>query len=144
MIFILLPFALFAQNEVHLNGIVFVDGKLSNATGYFESVNSKEKINFSYVIGDFILKKLDYDLLKNLSETDSIYINLEYIPKLYGEVKSYRKKIDYPQILWGSYFVFRITNLKKNKYYFGISSPSIISPFIRKEYYMFDDMYKYK
>jgi hypothetical protein len=133
---------LFSQVN-HINCTIFIDGKLPerctlNQNFSFTDRLGKEKIiNFTYEIGEIIFDTNNYKLFRSLDLKDEIKINITH------KDNNYQSK-DYHGILkveWLSYpyIIIRITNLKKNKYYLGISAPGVISSFIKEEYNMMEE-----
>ncbi len=129
--------------RVRLNIIVFLDGKIIKTRGHFEYKNRKNQINqipFEGTIGEMHLKKNDYNTLKDLKLKDSLCLVINHIPFSNDDIEVYKGKIFYPNSIFNDFTVIRITNLnkRKNNYYFGISTPSVITPFIPQEYNMFE------
>jgi len=129
-----------SQNKYQLNGIVFVDGKLASGDGMFVFSKPNDTINFRYTYGDIIVDSLYYDnLIKRLKNNDSIEVVIQNQKKMYAEFKEYRHFFKYPNSFLGSYFVIRITNLKKGKYLFGITTTYFMDAIDSREYNMFEE-----
>lgn len=134
---------LLAQEQEHINCLVFIDGKLikgidGNIT--YTTDGQKESIKYNATIGEVYLNTEDYEKLKTL---DSKNLTMEMSIKY----TSYHN-IDYEyylpirrEELFSDYLLIRITNLKKKKkkYYVGTSSPIGDMPFIKKEYNMLEE-----
>lgn len=143
LIFILLPFCLLLNaQDKHINCLTFIDGKLpdrSVITGYFEvedSIKNIRKFEFDYHIGEIRLTKKNDDDLKQLPFNQKILVSFLYRK----EDNSLKKFETYILAGWlkSEYTIFRITTLKKGKYYFGITGPNFSSEFIKKEYLMIE------
>lgn len=131
-----------AQNQSRLNITIFFDGILINTNGQFEfqMANETKVIPFSYVIGDLFLSPENYNILKEISVEDSLYIVLHH--KSYKGIETTLKgNILNPHQLFEPYCIVRFTtiNRRKQQYYFGLSSPGFSKAFLkRKEYFMLE------
>jgi|GEM_PF-2786553 len=134
-----------SQNQYQLNGIVFIDGKLASGEGMFVFPKPNDTISFIYTYGDIIVDSLYYDnLIKRLKNNDSIEVVIQNPKRIYGELKEYRHSFKQPISFLGPYFVIRITNLKKGKYLFGITTTYFMDTIDSREYNMFEEWYKEK
>ncbi|ALO15818.1 hypothetical protein L21SP5_02185 [Salinivirga cyanobacteriivorans] len=129
---------LFAQKD-HINCVIFVDGKLPGLESLNVSVKWSDSIqvDLDYVIGEFQLSKEDKNLIESLDPNKELMMTVKYFEK--SKTYMYTSKIDAGWLTY-RYLIARITNLnkKKEKYYFGFSTPGPSNHFIKKEYNMLE------
>ena len=129
-----------SQNKYQLNGIVFIDGKLAGGSGIFIFSNPVDSISFRYTYGDIIVDSLHYcNLIQKLKKNNNVEVVIKNQKKIYTEFKEYRHFFKHSNSFLGSYFVIRITNLKKGKYLFGITTTYFMDAIDSREYNVFED-----
>lgn len=142
IVFLVLTMFVYSQ-EVKVNCIVFIDGKLPRGITetYFEinGNGEKKRIDFEYTIGDLLMEKEDLDFLVSEFRDDEIDMYLTY--RNYNDEIFHYNGMVRPIFFTYDWLVIRITNLnkKKGEYYFAYSTPDVIMPFRSKEYFMFEE-----
>lgn len=131
----------YSQPMMHINCIMFINGKIPNTgsiTGGFYVVDRLSDsifIPFQYNVGEIWLREDDMNILKGIPDSQFITVIIREIrfERRKQIIKSFTTDIQAGWLRLG-YIIFRITETKRGKYYFGITTSNFSEVFIKREY----------